>query len=99
MLNLIFAIISIVLATASIFMIIALIIHDGLKNSLREVIMSFLCCALFVFSSIVSFNSYKERIESNAIDHYIVGDYELIEKVVNGQVVDWQYKITPADYE
>lgn len=41
----------------------------------------------------------KIQIESNAIDHYIIGDIEKVEIYEDGEVVDWYYKVLKVDYE
>ena len=53
-----------------------------------------------LFLSIISFNSYKQQVQSNAIDHYVVGDYELHEIYDNnGDIIDWYYEVVDADYD
>ena len=54
---------------------------------------------LFVVLAVPTFNRYKRNIETNAINHYVVGDTTLVEKTVNGDVVDWYYVVEPVDYE
>ena len=58
-----------------------------------------LAIMLFLCSS-YCFSCYKQRVQSDAIDHYIVGDVEYIEiQNSNGDTVDWCYKVIPADYD
>ena len=98
---LIFFIILIGVIAILIFILIANIFQEGIvatfsrKESWLIVLISIAC----ILASIVCFDQYKIKIQSDAIDHYIVGDYELIEKRVDGEVVDWTYKVIPADYE
>lgn len=44
------------------------------------------------------FNKAIEHFQNDAIEHYINGDYEVIEKTVDGEIVDISYKIIPTDY-
>lgn len=45
-----------------------------------------------------SFNKAINYVQNDAIEHYINGDYEVIEKTVDGEIVDISYKIIPTDY-
>ena len=77
------------------------IYYYGFKKTLKSIssMKFFLLGVICVVMCFPVFNLYKREIQTNAIDHYIVGDVELVEKRVNGEVVDWYYIVTPVDYE
>ena len=49
--------------------------------------------------SIWCFTIYVHRVQNDAIEHYISGDYELIEKKVNDQVIDSYYRLIKTNYD
>lgn len=51
------------------------------------------------FLSVMFFYKYKQNIENDAILKYQLGEYETIEKSVNGEVVDRTYKLIKIDYD
>ena len=45
------------------------------------------------------FTLYIHRVQNDAIEHYLCGDYELIEIKVNNQVIDSYYQLIEIDYD
>ena len=101
MLYLILTIICIVCATIIFFVLFHVCINYGFKETIKAkyTIPVLIMGVVFVVCAFPIFNRYKRQIQSDAIDHYVVGDVELHEKTINGEVVDWEYIVKPADYE
>jgi hypothetical protein len=101
MLYLILAIVCVVLATMIIWSFVDLSINYGFKEVLKaKWTIVILCLGIIVgICAIPLYNKHIRIVQSDAIDHYIVGDVELHEKTIDGDVVDWLYVVTPADYE
>ena len=101
MLYLILTITCIVCATIIFFVFFDVCINYGFKKAIKTkyAIPVLIAGVIFVVCAFPIFNRYKRQIQSDAIDHYVVGDVELHEKTVDGQVVDWEYIVKPADYE
>lgn len=56
--------------------------------------------SLYVIASINCFNNYIIDVRSDAIDHYVVGDFEYQVKLsADGDTLDWRYIIIPTDYD
>ena len=101
MLYLIIAVICVVFATMVIWSFVDLSINYGFKEVLKAK-WSIVVLCLGIAAAICAIPLYQKHIrivQSDAIDHYVVGDVELHEKTVDGDVVDWQYVVIPADYE
>lgn len=49
--------------------------------------------------SIWCFTIYVHRVQNDAIEHYISGDYELIEKKINDQVIGSYYRLIKTNYD
>ncbi len=95
---LVFWSIAIIMAT----MIILVAIKGKIKQAIyTETFWWFVCLIVIcTFFAGYTFSYYKQYIETNAIDHYIVGDVECVEKLdSSGEVIDWYYKVIPVDYE
>ena len=91
----------IVFATVGLTMFLIAVYDYGFIEAIRSKHASSVLIAAIalIITCIPLFNKYKQKVQSNAIDHYIVGDVELVEKRVDGEVVDWYYIVTPVDYE
>lgn len=61
--------------------------------------MFFVALFVSIIMAIISFMEYRNNIVNTAIEHYINGDYQIIEKTINGEVVDSYYKLIPTDYD
>ena len=101
MLYLIITIVCIIFATMIAFAFLDVCINYSFKEAIKAkgAIPLLITGIAFIVLSFVFFPKYKAKIQSDAIDHYVMGDVELHEKVVDGEVVDWQYIVTPSDYE
>lgn len=101
MLYLIITIVCIIFATIIAFAFLDVCINYSFKEAIKAkgAIPLLITGIAFIVLSFVFFPKYKAEIQSDAIDHYVMGDVELHEKVVDGEVVDWQYIVTPSDYE
>lgn len=101
MLYLIFALVCVIFATMILWSFIDLSINYGFKEVLRaKWSIALLCMGIII--AICAIPLYKKHIrivQSDAIDHYVVGDVELHEKTIDGEVVDWTYVVIPSDYE
>ena len=101
MFYLVFALILIVFCIIILWSFVDVCINYGFKETIRAkwtipvVIFGIICgiCAIPIYQK------HIQKVQSDAIDHYIVGDVEIHEKVVDGEVVDWQYVVIPADYD
>lgn len=60
-------------------------------------VITMLICVLCIVGSILSFNTFKRNLITSAIEHYQVGDYELVEKRVNELTISSYYKIVDPD--
>ena len=101
MLYLIFALVCVIFATMILWSFIILSIDYGFKEALRaKRSIALLCMGIII--AICAIPLYKQHIrivQSDAIDHYVVGDVELHEKTIDGEVIDWTYVVIPSDYE
>lgn len=63
----------------------------------------FWICAVVALIAIIlaiwSFTTYIHRVQNDAIEHYISGDYELVEEKINDQVVNSYYRLIKTDYD
>lgn len=101
MLYLILAIVCVVFATIIVFAFFDIGINYSFKEAIKAkysipvLIIGVLC----IICSIFLYKKHVQLVQSDAIDHYVVGDVELHEKTIDGEVVDWTYVVIPADYE
>lgn len=88
------------IAIASLVIAIA-IFSDQKKNIVRnpEFPVSLVVFIIAFSISVMFFCKYKQNIENDAILKYQLGEYETIEKSVNGEVVDRTYKLIKIDYD
>lgn len=101
MLYFILALMAVIVATIIIWSFIDLSITYSFKEVIKSkfTIPCLIVSIILIGCAIFLFNRNKRNVQSDAIDHYIVGDVELVEKRVDGEVVDWYYKVIPVDYE
>ena len=95
------ALICVILCTMILWSFVDLSINYGFKQTLKakwSIVVLVIGIGLGV-AAILLYREHIKKVESNAIDHYVVGDYELQETMLDGKLVDWQYLITPADYD
>ena len=72
---------------------------SSILPSSKDVIIICIATLVLITGAIVSFTKYKQYIQSKAIDYYIMGEVEYVEKKVNGEVVDWWYIVKPEDHD
>lgn len=101
MLYLILTIICVVFATIIFFAFFDICINYSFKEAIKaKYTIPFLIIGfVFIICAFPLYKKHIQLIQSDAIDHYVVGDVELHEKTVDGEVVDWTYVVIPADYE
>lgn len=82
-------------------LVIAIAIFSGRKstNISPEFPLSLVVFIIASSLSIMFFCKYKQNIENDTILKYQLGEYETIEKLVNGEVVDRTYKLIKIDYD
>jgi uncharacterized membrane protein YkvI len=67
-------------------------------RSRKDHILGLLICAVvYTAICIFCFTRYIQQVQNKAIQHYINGDYELVDIVVNDEVVDSYYQLIEHD--
>lgn len=67
-------------------------------KSRKDHVLGLLACAVFYTGiCIFCFTRYIQQVQNEAIQHYINGDYELVDIVVNDEVVDSYYQLIEHD--
>lgn len=94
-------IVCIIIATLSILeLILPLFVYHSKEERIAAIDPMFFV-ALFsaIIMAIISFIEYRNNIVNTAIEHYINGDYQIVEKTINGEIIDSYYKLIPTDYD
>lgn len=67
------------------------------KSRKDHVLGLFVCAAFHTVICIFCFTHYIRQVQNKTIQHYINGDYELVDIVVNDKVVDSYYQLIEHD--
>lgn len=73
--------------------------RDRMRRCKVTLIIAIVLVIINIVLSVISFNKYKQYVQSDAIDHYVVGDVQCREVLLDGEVIDWTYIVLPNDYE
>lgn len=74
-------------------------VRNELSTKPEIVIIYFFVAIIFILSIFFSVKDVKSKYYNVGIEHYINGDCQLIEEVVDGEVKDYYFKIIPTDYD
>lgn len=72
-----------------VFAFLALLSNRGRKEHIFGLI---ICAIFYTVICIFCFNRYIQQVQNKAIQDYINGDYELIDIIVDGKIVDSYYQ-------
>ena len=72
--------------------------HNSYNSPLWEII-SVIVMAIMIVVSICAFTAYKRTIVTSAIEHYQVGEYELVEDRINDITIRSYYKIIDVEHD
>jgi hypothetical protein len=98
-------IIALIAYTVGIILLFMIVLEAILSKSFiaclksKEVILILILGIVALFVAYGIGRSARQQIESNAIDHYIMGDVEKVEIFEDGEVIDWYYKVIDVDYD
>ncbi len=94
-------ILCIVICVVCITILIQSFIVRGILATFNDDLME-ICLLISITTAFIAVGllaNYHKEIINDAIEHYINGDYQIIKKTINGEVVDSYYKLIPTDYD